>query len=362
MKKKNKNELPERIKRQIEILSKYYDIDLEKRVITLELCYEKVTEMFDDAVVTTKHFKFKNEILQRISQIMDTFPLEFKINLQFKIDDYEGYDKKEIIESFKDSLEMFHYRIHRVKSSRLLEAVILALVSMAILFSRIFLLNNQIIAENYLVSEMLDITAWVFLWQAVTILFLTPDEYREISFKIITRLNLVSLYEKDQLVEQISQDDIQRHWVQVTKLERTSRRIMILSGAFALATGVMSTVNNLQMFLTYKSFDALSIVTLVISIGIQGVITILGGIGAISIYREKGPFQKFVPVCAILFLITDVLVIALAIVLALYGFFTAELLAGFLVSNGIFIIVTVLYFVSYMILRHVRKLSKKQND
>lgn len=361
MKNKKKNVLSERILRQIEILSKYYDVDLENRVITLELCYDKVTDMFDDAVVTTKHFKFKNEILQRISQIMDTFPLEFKINLQFKINDYEGYDKDEIISAFKDSLEMFHYRIHRVKSSRLLEAVILALVSMAILFFRLFALNNNLIEENFMVSEMLDITAWVFLWQAVTILFLTPDEYREISFKIITRLNLVSLYEKDKLIQQISQDEIQRHWVQITKVERTSRRIMILSGAFALATGVMSIVNYLQIFITLSVFDVYSFVALAFSVFVQGMITIFGGIGAISIYREKGPFQKFVPVCAVLFLIIDVLLIALAITLGVFGLLTPTLLMSFFVSNGIFIVVTILYFVSYMILRHVRKISKSKN-
>ena len=196
MKKEKKlKQLSPKIQRQIEILSKYYEIDVEKRIITLELVFDKVSEMFDDNVVSTKVIKFKSEILQRVSEIMDTFPLEFKIDLRFKIDDFEGYKPDEIIESFKDSLEMFHYSIHKEKNGRLLEAVVLALVSVGILFVRQFLLAQEFLTDNGLVAEMLDITAWVFLWQGVTILFLTPNELRSISFKILTRLDLVSLYE-----------------------------------------------------------------------------------------------------------------------------------------------------------------------
>ena len=356
---KKQKQLSPKIQRQLEILSKYYDIDFEKRLINLELVYDKVSDMIDDDIVTTKKIVFKNEILQRVSEILDTFPLEFKVNLTFKINDYEGHDPDEVVESFKDCLEMFHYSIHREKSFRLLEAVILALVSVGILFLRKFVLDNGVIGDDNLTSEMLDITAWVFLWQAVTVLFLTPNEFREISFKILTRLNVVSLYKKDELVTKISQDDIQRNWVQISRAEKNSRKVMIIAGAFTFATGVMSVINGLTAFFG-DPFSWLSLISFLFALLISGVVSILGGIGAISVYREKGPFQKLVPFCAYFYLIVLTLLIAGIIAIGVEsGSFTFML--GMLATFIVFILSSLLYFVSYRILKHVKKVNDKRN-
>lgn len=356
---KKQRELSPKIKRQLEILSKYYEIDFEKRIIILELVYDKVSEMFDDNIVSTKIVKFKSEILQRVSEIMDTFPLEFKIDLRFMIDDFEGYRPDEIIESFKDSLEMFHYSIHREKNSRLLEAVVLALVSVGILFGRQILLGQGYLADNGLVAEMLDITAWVFLWQGVTILFLTPNELRSISFKILTRLDIVSLYEKEKLVYQISQEKIQEKWIQVSRAEIISRRSIIVAGAFTFAAGVMSCSNGIINFVK-SEFDIFSIVAFLIALLLSGVVSILGGLGAISVYRDKGPFQKLVPFCAYFYLVVDALLIALIIVLAVeLGSLT--IIFPMLATFAAFLVSSILYFVSYQILRHLKKVNRKKD-
>ena len=352
-------ELSPKIQRQIEILSKYYNIDLEKRLITLELVYDKVSDMFEHDIVATKKIIFKNEILQKVSEILDTFPLEFKVDLKFKINDYEGYKPEEISESFKDCLEMFHYSIHREKSFRLFEAVILALVSVGILFLRKFVLDNGVISDDNLTSEMLDITAWVFLWQAVTVLFLTPNEFREISFKILTRLNIVSLYKNDTLIMEISQDEIQRNWVQISRAEKNSRKVMIIAGAFTFATGVMSAINGITSFIG-NEFSWLGLVSFLFSLLISGFISILGGIGAISVYRERGPFQKIVPFCAYFYLVTAGLLIAAIVALGIEaGSFTFML--GMLATFIVFLVSSLLYFVSYRILKHVKKLNAKKN-
>ena len=352
-------ELSPKIQRQIEILSKYYNIDLEKRLITLELVYDKVSDMLEHDIVATKKIIFKNEILQKVSEILDTFPLEFKVDLKFKINDYEGYKPEEISESFKDCLEMFHYSIHREKSFRLFEAVILALVSVGILFLRKFVLDNGVISDDNLTSEMLDITAWVFLWQAVTVLFLTPNEFREISFKILTRLNIVSLYKNDTLIMEISQDEIQRNWVQISRAEKNSRKVMIIAGAFTFATGVMSAINGITSFIG-NEFSWLGLVSFLFSLLISGFISILGGIGAISVYRERGPFQKIVPFCAYFYLVTAGLLIAAIVALGIEaGSFTFML--GMLATFIVFLVSSLLYFVSYRILKHVKKLNAKKN-
>lgn len=360
MKKEKKlKQLSPKIQRQIEILSKYYEIDVEKRIITLELVFDKVSEMFDDNVVSTKVIKFKSEILQRVSEIMDTFPLEFKIDLRFKIDDFEGYKPDEIIESFKDSLEMFHYSIHKEKNSRLFEAVVLALVSVGILFGRQVLLSQGFLQDNGLVAEMLDITAWVFLWQGVTILFLTPNELRNISFKILTRLDLVSMYEKDKLVFQVSQDQLQQNWIQVSRAEILSKRTIIVAGAFTFAAGVISFSKGVITFVT-SEFSIISLVAFLFASLASGIVSILGGLGAISVYRDKGPFQKLVPFCAYFYIVVDVLLIALIVYMAV-ELGSLALIVPLLATFAAFLISSILYFVSYQIIRHLKKVNAKRN-
>lgn len=360
MKKEKKlKQLSPKIQRQLEILSKYYEIDFEKRIIVLELVYDKVSEMFDDNIVSTKIVKFKAEILQRVSEIMDTFPVEFKIDLRFKISDFEGYKPNQIIESFKDSLEMFHYSMHREKNSRLFEAVVLALISVGILLVRQLLLGHGFLTDNGLVAEMLDITAWVFLWQGVTILFLTPNELRSISFKILTRLGAVSLYEKEQLVYQTSQEKIQQNWIQVSRAEIISKRSIIVAGAFTFAAGVISFSNGLVNFLS-SEFDIISIVTFLIAIFASGVVSILGGLGAISVYRDKGPFQKLVPFCAYFYLVVDALLIGFVIYLSL-AMGSLILIFPLLATFAAFLVSSILYFVSYQILRHLKKVNLKKH-
>ena len=358
-KEKKQKQLSPKIQRQIEILSKYYEIDVQKRIITLELVFDKVSEMFDDNIVSTKVIKFKPEILQSVSEIMDNFPMEFKIDLRFKIDDFEGYKPDEIIESFKDSLELFHYSIYKEKNGRLLEAVVLALVSVAILFVRSFLLAQGFLDDSGLVAEMLDITAWVFLWQGVTVLFLTPNELRSISFKLLTRLDLVSLYEKEKLVYQISQDQLQAKWIQVSRAEILSKRTIIIAGAFTFAAGVMSFFNGIINFLT-TPFSYISLGSFIFMILATGIISILGGLGAISVYRDKGPFQKLVPFCAYFYLVADALLIAFVIIMAI-ELEELSLILPLLATFAAFLVSSILYFISYQIIRHIKKVNAKRN-
>lgn len=351
--------LTPKVKRQLEVLSKYYEIDQENRLITLELTYDKVSDMLEDGVVSTKKAIFKQEILRHVSDILDTFPGEFQVNLEFKINDYEEYDPQEIVDSFKDSLEMFHYGIQREKSNRLFKAVILALVCVGILFLRKFFNTHGLLDTENLLYEMLDITAWVFLWQGVTVLFLMPNEYREISFKILTRLNIVSLYKKDKLLIEISQDDIQRNWVQISRAEKNARQFMIIAGAFTFAAGIISLVDGIVDFAS-QEFSVISLITFLFSLLVSGLVSILGGIGAISVYRDKGPFQKLVPFCAYFYLIASILLIAFVAAFSI-EIGSVSIFFGMLATFLVFIVSSVVYFISYLILRHVRKVALKKN-
>lgn len=356
--KKEKQELTPRIRRQIEIISKYYDIDYENRIITLELHYESVDELFESDFVGKGIPSFKEDILKRISGILESFPEEFTANLKLSIDDYKGMDPKKITESLKDSLELFNYHVHHEKSYRWVEAVILALISVAILFVRKFALDNKIIDDSVLLTEMLDITAWVFLWQGVTVLFLGQDTLNDINFKLISKLNTVSLLDKNKnIVNSINRAEIEKDWVQISKKEKVSRKMLIIAGAVSLATGITNISGILQYAFVPELYSTpILIITLVVAI-LGVLIAIFGGIGAISLFREKGPFKKAVPATAFIYLVVDVALVSVMVLSMVVSNISIKEIIAAIVALIISFGASILYFVSYLMLRRTKKMD-----
>ncbi len=375
MKKENKNNispLSEKSKRQLAILEKYHDIDYEKRTIDLELHYNKISDILESDVSTKNYPKFKREILQRASEVIDGFPIDFKVNLKLKIDDLEGYKTDEVMESFKDSLEMFHYAVYREKNRNWILASIFTVIAALLLFFRIFAAKNSMIEENGVVYEILDIIAWVFLWEAVTIIFLSPSELKEISFKLARRLLSISLLNKnDEIISYTSHEDLTLNWIDDSQKESTGRLVLLISGAACFATGVVNLVSvfkDLYEFLSSEMFTfgpllvAISVVSMLIKFFLA-ILFIIGGIGAISTFSDRGPFKKFVPILAYTFIVLDTFLLALIIGSAVIEyqlsqkFDIANLLQGIMSQ-----LVTILYFVSYLIVKSSNKKSSNQDD
>ncbi len=358
--------LTEKSKRQLAILEKYHDIDYENRTIDLELHYKKISDILEGDVSTKDYPKFKREILQRASEIIDGFPLDFKVNLKLKIDDFEGYSVNEVMESFKDSLEMFHYAVYREKNRNWVFAVIFSVVAALVLFLRVFASSNEIIASSSIIDEILDIIAWVFLWEAVTIIFLSPGELREISFKLARRLMSISLLDKDKnVLSSVDKDAITLNWIEEGRKESTSRLLLLISGAATLSIGIANLVTSSKdlydlftVTLPSNDFSTLSItIVSIITNFVIAFLFVIGGIGALSTFKEKGPFRSFVPFMAYIYLVlvTLYLVIIIAMVVLVYqttGNFDITTLLQGIFSQG----VTILYFVSYLLFN----LSKKK--
>ena len=121
----------------------------------------------------------------------------------------------------------------------------------------------------------------------------------------------------------------------------------------------MSCSNGIINFVK-SEFDIISIVAFLIALLLSGVVSILGGLGAISVYRDKGPFQKLVPFCAYFYLVVDALLITLIIVLAV-ELGSLAIIFPMLATFAAFLVSSILYFVSYQILRHLKKVNAKRN-
>ena len=346
-----KKRITKKIRRQLDILSKYYEIDEENEVICIQLQYEKASDLFEMDLVTKGTPKFKTEILARISELLESIPESFKVDFKIKVNDYEGIKIDNIVESFKDQLEMFNFTIYKEKSGRLLVAVILTLISVAILFVRRFLLNQEIIDDKVLLTEMLLIVGWVFLWEGVQRLFLNSDEYKNVSFRLIDHLKSFGLLDKDgNVVSCIEQVQIQKEWVNVSRTEKNARRILIIAGAMSFAIGIFTILNIIPSFFN-ESNDLLSFLLSSISQIVIGAIGIIGGIGAYSLYCEKGKFQKAVPIVSYIYLVFDLITTGLVIYALANGGHSASEIVTIIINIAIFMASSILYFISYMLLR-----------
>ena len=100
----------EKIDRQIELLGKYYPIDREKKLVTVTLRYEKVTDLLSEEVGISTRPQLNPEVLEKINRIIPTIPIGYQIELEFDVKDYEGFEPHQIMETFNDALEMNHQK------------------------------------------------------------------------------------------------------------------------------------------------------------------------------------------------------------------------------------------------------------
>ena len=366
MKNKNLTPLSEKKKRQLAILEKYHEVDYENRTIDLELQYEKISDILENDISTKKYPKFKREVLERASEVIDTFPIDFKVNLKLKIDDLEGYKIDEVMDSFKDSLEMFHYATYKEKNKKWILAAIFTIVSVFLLFFKIFAGKNNMISEDGVVYEVLDIIAWVFLWEAVTVIFLSPGELREISMKLSRRLVSISFLNKDdQIISSITHADLTHDWVDEGKKESAGRLILLIAGAACVATGAVNIVSGVQGIFDVVGGAAsgtnglaLSISEIVVTF-VLAIAYIIGGIGAISIFSDKGPFQKTVPYFTYAFLALNTLLLIAVIGNIVVEYNAAQKFDGVSLAQAILsLLVTILFFISYLFVKSSNTKSK----
>lgn len=350
--------LPPKIARQIELLKKYYDIDDEKRVIYVVLHYSSVSEVLATDISCKGAPHFSRAILNRVSDLLDTFPAGFDVDLTLKFDDYEGYEPSLLMSAFKDNLEMVHYSCYKEKKYNYLLAAILAAVSAALIGARLFAMNNKLIDGSGVLQEMIDISAWVFLWEAVTIIFLSVSEKMEIATKVISHLSAISFVDKTgKLVGSVSHKELVSSWLFETKPQRSGRIVLLIAGAATFALGILSFFDGLTALITVlkpaqaepsEQINIISVILLVLMgiCFIEAIIYCFAGIGALMMFREKGKFQKFVPIFAWVMFVFDLILIGFRI----FNFIQSKTVT----FDGVFnlissTIVTILYFTGYQI-------------
>lgn len=335
-------------KRQIELLEKYYNIDNENKIISIDLHYQKVSDILLTNEGNINYPLFKNEIIETVNNAIKRTPRDFKINIVFDIEDYENYNPKQIIESFNDTLELGQYSARRSKQTKNLIAAILILIGIILLFFMIIGNNNNWFKEGIksdIISEVIDIAAWVFIWEAVTMLFLEQPEQSKLALLIrrkVVQITMLKSGIKEPLYVE-NTNSIFNNWEDESKIKKFGRNCLLISSSSFLFLAIFNIYNLFSILLKNDLSTPKIIISVIVTI-ISCVISILAGLGGIFKYiGKKNILANFVQPYAIFLII---IIIINIVINSIYFNYVG------LISIIPSFIINILYIIGYKIEKH----------
>lgn len=359
MKNKHHELSPNTIK-QINVLKKIYDIDETKRLVTVSLHYEKASEILQQDLSEINKPVLKDDILEIIDQISKTLPIDFKIDLKIKINDYEGYDPKLIASSFKTLAQIHSFKTTRERKNSWLKAALFALIGVAILILYDVLDDSKSFGVDLtgrVLKYVVDAFACVTIWQSMTVVALVHPDIIEQNKRILMSFNSFRLLDSNGLIlASITHRDLKEEWVEETTKVKIGKIFLLIAGSIYLSKTAIEVVEflfSIQYLPKVISRNPWFICSILIELSMY-TLQVLAAIGAISSFKEKGPFQKVVGIFAIISLILEVT----SSLLIILGLEVTRFTNTMIFSASLSITVCTMYFLGYFFTRRKKRSAK----
>ena len=156
---------------QLDRLKKYYELDETTNTFIITLTYNSVHELFDEQLSTTKPV-VKNEVLDKIHQILGDIPKGYNADFRLVIKDYDDYDPEQVLDSFNDLVKIYHYR-YRLESQSRYSKIAFLLIS-GMFFALLLVLggikgwfDKETKIWDALVVISLDVLSYVLIWESI---------------------------------------------------------------------------------------------------------------------------------------------------------------------------------------------------
>ena len=282
--------------RQLLLLKKYYQVDEENKIITINVHYDKASDFLNTSIGNNNNPIIRDEALENVNSIIQSIPVVYKVRINFDIKDYENYNPKNIIQSFNDTLELNQYTSRRLRQRKNLIAATLILVGVILLCFMVIGKNKIWFGEGIkaeVIAETINIAAWVFVWEAVSMLFLEKSEQKIFALRIRTRVSEISMLETDRnnILACETAEAIFGKWDNESKLKRYSKMATLISSMILIFTSFYTLYSLITGIITNTFSGFFLIVVIVVSIisilayffaGIAGLRNYIGKINGIS--------------------------------------------------------------------------------
>lgn len=331
--------------RQLILLKKYYQVDEENKIVTINVYYDKASDFLNTSIGNVDNPIIRDDALENVNSIIQSIPVVYKVKINFDIKDYENYDPKNIIQSFNDTLELNQYTSRRLRQRKNLIAATLILVGVILLCFMVIGKNKTWFGEGIkaeVISETINIAAWVFVWEAVSMLFLEKSEQKIFALRIRTRVSEIIMLENssNKILACESSESIFGKWDNESKLKRYSKMATLVSSMVLIFTAFYTTydlISGLTLDLISNFLSWIAVIIYIISI----IAYLLAGIAGIRRYVGKtGGISKMMGVYVVILLFNYVIMIinfisapSFSIILSSIG----SLIINFLYISGYFI-------------------------
>lgn len=289
--------------------------------------------------------------MEKIQDTIARIPKPYRLRVEWKIDDLQGQTPEHIAESFRDVMEFMRYYKWSNSSKKFFLSAVLAIAGY-------FILGLMVVAQTLgwfgtdfladLLEEMVDIAGWVFLWEAVTILFLESTERSISDLHIRKRIASLSILDSTgKVLVERSHDKLFQRLGYLDRLHALGRFGLLLSSCSFVMSG-MDGFFYLLADETLVSEEILPYLPIVCTIVIiSSLCQIAAGVGGFYLFfGRKNVFTKFSKGYAIAMLV----VIALVLVLFCFAMeFTA--IARILLSFSCTLVFIVSLFLDAVIMK-----------
>ena len=334
--------------RQMEILKGDFPYDPETHTFTISLHHESVMDLLDDDISTPEHPIVSWSALERLSDIVEDLPAGENADIRYCIDDYKGYDPEKLVPSFNRLFSKNRFLNQKDKRKKGIASILFTLIGLVLLFFMVLGRTNEWFGEagsmsDELLGEFIDIVAWVFLWEAVSMLALSPSEYHSINLRVLFTVSRISFYDgkgENKLSGEDLDEDLKLLGKAYNRQQRGKVAVLIASGAF-LAASVVTAYRCVMAFIALSGNPQTEpwnyVVIALFGLASLGV-SVFAGVSGILFYTDR-PFGKkaCLAVSCVLFL--------LFIVSLIHAIFTGDV--GGIAHGAISIVVQVLYVGGY---------------
>lgn len=161
-------------------LLKYYDLDDEKGIATILFQFDRFSDFFETDI--GKRPLLKGRLKEELEALFLRLPECYDLDLEIRIENGEGHPEKEAFDALKDGLFFNAVDYRKRMTGKTISAFVLLVIGILLLLTmallEVYLFQGESSLLENVVVEVLDIAAWVFVWEAVTIYFIERKESR----------------------------------------------------------------------------------------------------------------------------------------------------------------------------------------
>lgn len=346
------------LEKHISLLKRYYPLDEKRKVFDVTLRYEKASDLFDDNLDSDLP-KMKDEIFDKVIEILDVIPHGYKADISLVVDDFEKYDKQTVIDCFNDLLFLTRYKYTRANKTKWFKvAALIAAGAFFIFLSSLIDVNDfwgfmsdSEVGEPVIVM-ITQIIGWVFIWESVSQIFIQKSDILRAGYLMLSKITTIAFYHGDEkkALAKESTKDIAKEMINKDLDRRAGLLLLMFSGFAIVGVGFASFFTLLSNYNPGAQYAVLLLVGGIIGV----IIKIAIGAFAIALYVGKEKFKYPVLVIAIF----DFLTIILSIIGLVIGGFNSGSILVVILS----IIVNIAYFVGiilYIVGDHRQKKMNK---